>query len=114
MRCEMTCATLSLRDVMNSIIPISRFNRGEANKIFEEVSETGVKIVLKNNVPVGVLVEPGQYDKMVEMLEEYSLLIEAEHRMKDAGKSTFISEEQVMKNLGINESDLNDADVEIE
>ena len=103
-----------MKDVMNSIVPISRFNRGEANKIFEEVSETGVKIVLKNNIRVGVLVEPQHYDEMVEMLEDYSLLFEAEQRMKKAGSDGYISEEQVLAKLKIDRSDLDDVDVEIE
>ena len=37
--------------MMDSIIPISRFNDGEANKIFEEVKQTGCRIVIENNSP---------------------------------------------------------------
>jgi antitoxin StbD len=110
----MTNANLSMKHVMSSIVPITRFNRGEANKIFDEVSEAGVKVVLKNNVRVGVLVEPKQYDEMVEMLEDYSLLFEAERRMKNVDQGGFISEKQVMEDLEISESDLEDVDVEIE
>jgi antitoxin StbD len=104
---------LSMKNVMNFIVPITRFNRGEANKIFDEVNETGVKIVLKNNVRIGVLVEPRQYDKMVEMLEDYSLLFEAEQRIKEITQGDIISEKQVMENLEITESDLDDIEVEI-
>ena len=110
----MASAKLSMKNVMNSIVPITRFNRGEANKIFDEVSKTGVKIVLKNNVPVGVLVNPEQYDEMVEMLEDYSLFFEAERRMKNVEQGGMISEKQVMEDLEINESDLDCVDVEIE
>jgi antitoxin StbD len=110
----MTNSNLSMKKVMDLIVPISRFNRGEANKIFDEVSKTGVKVVLKNNVRVGVLVEPEQYDEMVEMLEDYALFFEAERRMKNVEQDGFISEKQVMEDLEISESDLDDADVEIE
>lgn len=110
----MASSNLSMKNVMDSIVPISRFNRGEASKIFEEVNETGVKVVLKNNVRVGVLVEPEQYDEMVEMLVEYSLLLEAERRMKNVEQGNIISEKQVMEDLEINESDLDHIDVEIE
>jgi antitoxin StbD len=110
----MTSANLSMKNIMNSIVPITRFNRGEANKIFNELSKTGVKIVLKNSVRVGVLVEPKQYDEMVEMLEDYSLLFEAEQRMKKGEQGGFISEKQVIEDLKISESDLDDVDVEIE
>lgn len=110
----MTNTNLSTKNVMNSIIPISRFNRGEANKIFDEVSKTGVKVVLKNNVPVGVLVEPERYDEMVEMLEDYLLFFEAERRMKNTTQADFVAEKQVMQDLEISESDFEDVDVEIE
>ena len=110
----MPIPNLSLKDVMNSIVPITRFNRGEANKIFDEVSKTGIKVVLKNNVPVGVLIEPKRYDEMVEMLEDFALFFEAERRMKNVKQSGMISEKQIMENLEISDSDLDDIDVEIE
>lgn len=106
---------LSMKKLMDQIVPISRFNKGEASKICEEVKETGVKAVLKNNVRVMMLVEPNQYDEMVELLEDYALLFEAEERMKKAEVEGFLTQEQVMKNHHITESDLdNTADVEIE
>ena len=106
---------LSIKNVMNHIIPITRFNRGEANKIFDEVKETGVKAVLKNNVRVGVIVEPEQYDEMVELLEDYALFFEAERRMKNAEKEGFLSQKQIMEIHKITEADLDNAkDVEIE
>jgi len=106
---------LSIKNIMNQIIPISRFNRGEANKIFDEVKETGVKAVLKNNIRVGVIVEPEQYDEMVELLEDYALFFEAEQRMIKAEKEGFLSQQQVMEFQEITETDLdNTEDVEIE
>lgn len=106
---------LSMKKLMNQIVPISRFNKGEASKICEEVHETGVKAVLKNNVRVMMLVEPNQYDEMVELLEDYALLFEAEERMKTTEIEGFLSQEQIMKNHNISQADLdNTADVEIE
>jgi antitoxin StbD len=75
---------LPVSGVVNSLVPISRFNKGEANKIFEEVRETGFKIVLKNNSPACVLLTPETYEQMLETIENYHLLVEAEKRMKDA------------------------------
>jgi antitoxin StbD len=105
---------LSMKEVMDRIVPITRFNRGEANKIFDELKETGVKSVLKNNIRVGVIVEPRQYDEMVELLEDYALYFEAERRMKKAEGTGFLSEKQVMDALNITESELGEADVDIE
>lgn len=105
----------SMKKLMDQIVPISRFNKGEASKICEEVKETGVKAVLKNNVRVMMLVEPNQYDEMVELLEDYALLFEAEERMKTAERDGFLTHEQVMKKHAITQADLDAApDVEIE
>lgn len=105
---------ISLKNIMDSIVPITRFNRGEANKIFEEVSEYGTKIVMKNNVPACVLIDPERYEEMVEALEEYALYLEAEKRMNSAEEESFISSEKVYEELKIREEDLDDVDVEIE
>ena len=105
---------ISINAVMNSLVPISRFNKGEANKIFEEVKETGFKIVLKNNTPACVLLTPESYEQMLETIEEYRLLMEAEKRMEVAKPEDFISQEKVLNEFGINKADLDTTDVEIE
>lgn len=103
----------SIREVMNTIVPITRFNRGEASKIFDEVSSRGVKVVLKNNDPVCVLVEPERYEAMVEALEDYALYFEAERRAAKANGNA-VSHADVMAELGIREEDLADVEVDIE
>ncbi len=105
---------ISISRIMNALVPISRFNKGEANKIFEEVHETGFKIVLKNNSPACVLLTPETYEKMLETVENYRLLLEAGERMAKAKAEDFLSTEKAMQELGIGEADLDDSDVEIE
>jgi PHD/YefM family antitoxin component YafN of YafNO toxin-antitoxin module len=104
----------SISAAMNSLVPISRFNKGEANKIFEEVRETGFKIVLKNNTPTCVLLTPEAYEQMLETIENYRLLVEAEKRLENAKEEDFIPTEQAMQELGISEADLKDVEVELE
>ena len=105
---------LSIVGMMNSMIPITRFNKGEATKIFEEVEISGMKIVVKNNKPACVLVSPAQYERLMEMLSDYMLYTEAENRMASYNPSDNISHEDLMKELGISQKDLDDVDVEIE
>lgn len=105
---------ITVSSVLNSLVPISRFNKGEASKIFEEVRETGFKIVLKNNTPACVLLKPEVYEQMLEIIEEYRLLLEAERRMENAKPEDFIPQEKVLFELGINKVDLDNTDVEIE
>ena len=38
---------MSVTGMLKTMIPISRFNKGEANKNFNEVEMTGAKIVVK-------------------------------------------------------------------
>jgi PHD/YefM family antitoxin component YafN of YafNO toxin-antitoxin module len=105
----------SFKTITDSIIPITRFNRGEANKIFDEVKKSGAKIVFKNNVPACVLVDPEAYEQMIEMLEDYALYFEAEARLENAGQTGFLSQEQILNHFGIDESELDgDIDVDIE
>lgn len=103
-----------IRNVKDSLVPISRFNKGEANKIFSEVKESGSKIVVKNNEPVCVLVEPELYDQMRETVAEYRLLLETERRVKEADSRVSIPQDRVLSALGISEEDLDNIDVEIE
>ena len=57
---------MSVMGIMNSIVPITRFNKGEANRIFDEVESSGTKIVMKNNRPARILMSPGRYEALME------------------------------------------------
>lgn len=105
---------LSVVGVMRSIVPITRFNKGEANRIFEEVEASGTKVVMKNNSPACVLMSPGRYETLMEMLSDYILQEEAEYRMAHFEPAETLNHEQVMESLGITEEDLVGIDVEIE
>lgn len=103
-----------LNNIVNSIVPISRFNKGESNKIFDEVNKSGYKIVVKNNKPVCVLITPETYQEMIELIENYKLYVEADKRMKNATDSDLISSDDVLLGLGITKDELSNMEVEIE
>lgn len=105
---------MSVVDMMNAMVPITRFNKGEAAKIFDEVETSGTKIVVKNNRPACVLVSPSQYESLMEILSDYALMAEAQKRLADNDDSENISHEAMMKELGITDADLNDIEVDIE
>ncbi len=107
-------AQVPIMNIMNSMVPISRFNKGEASKIFDEVETSGAKIVVKNNQPACVLISPAQYESLMEMLSDSILYTEAEKRMAANDDSKNLSRESVMKELGITQEELDDVDVEIE
>ena len=105
---------ISIGNVLNALVPISRFNKGEANKIFDEVNSNGFKIVVKNNKPTCILLTPEKYEDMMETIENYSLFFEAEKRMKTAGASNYISHEDMLEELKIDRAELDSVEVEIE
>lgn len=105
---------ISVSNVLNAIVPISRFNRGEANKIFDEVSQNGFKIVVKNNNPTCVLLTPERYEELVSASEDYALFLEAQSRVKDTTNDDFISSADVQRILGITHEELENAGVEID
>ena len=105
---------MSVMSVMKSIVPITRFNKGEANRIFDEVEATGTKIVMKNNRPACILMSPSQYENLMEMLSDYIMREEAEHRMAEYDPAKSLTQEEMLKELGVAAADLDDIDVEIE
>ncbi len=101
--------------LLDSLVPISRFNRGEASKIFDEVAKSGIKIVLKNNTPACVLLAPERYTELLEAIEDNALALEAAHRIKSHTDADLIDERDVLYQIGITEAELNDMeDVDLE
>ena len=100
-------------EFMRSMVPVSRFNKGEAAKIFDEVAKTGIKIAVKNNKPACVLISPDRYEALMEEIEDMQLIVEAERRISEGGPT--YSQAEVMQRLGITQVDIDAAeDVEIE
>ncbi len=58
--------TLTASKMLKSFVPISRFNKGEAGKIIEEVKRDGIKVIVKNNAPECVMITVEDYDRLVE------------------------------------------------
>lgn len=48
----------------NAIVPITRFNKGEAGKIIDEVKNEGPRIIVKNNVPECVMLSLEEYNRL--------------------------------------------------
>ena len=103
---------LNALNVLDSIIPISRFNKGEANKIFSDVKKFGTKIVVKNNIPECVLMSPQTYQQMMEEYEDAILAAEAQKRLSQ--KVQYTTHEDIMKKSELSEADLDDVEVNLE
>ena len=102
-------------NLLQSLVPISQFNKGQAAKIFDRLHSERELIVLKNNQPSAIILSPEEYTRLTEIEENYFLLLEANKRMEDNGNNKTLSFDSVMSNLGISEDELlNTEDVTIE
>lgn len=86
------------------MVSISRFNKGEASKIFGEVRKNGLKIVLKNNKREAIILSPEMYDALIDMVEDEILLKKAKARDKKGQKA--VSFQSLAKEAGITPEDM--------
>jgi len=92
-------------DILDSLVPITQFNRGQASRIFDRLHTESQLIVLKNNQPAAIILSPSEFQRLSEIEEDYTLLLEATRRLKEDSSSTS-SREEVMSELNISESEL--------
>ena len=105
----------NIASAIRDTISISLFNRGLAGKIFEEVKQTGAKVVMKNNAAECVLLAPDEYIRIMDEVNDARLLAVATERMEHFDPSTVVSAEDLYKELGITQEDLDAiGEVEIE
>ena len=95
---------------IQNTISISQFNRGLAGKIFQDVKNSGAKVVMKNNAPECVLLSPDEYVSLINEVNDARLLALAVKRMEHFNPEAIVPEEKVMKDLGITDYDLSDFD----
>lgn len=102
-------------NILHSLVPVSQFNKGHAARIFDRLHTEKELIVLKNNQPSAVILSPEEYTRLTDIEEDYYLLIEANKRLEENAEKKSISFDEVLKNLGISEEELEDTeDVNIE
>lgn len=102
-------------DVLNSLISITQFNKGQASKIFDRLRTERQLVVLKNNAPSAVILSPEEYERLAEIEEDYHLLLLAQQRIANSDMGRTVTFNDAMVDLGISETELNEAeDVEIE
>ena len=101
-------------NVLNSLVPITQFNRGQAARIFDRLHNESQLIVLKNNQPAAVILSASEFQRLSEIEEDYLLLREAMDRLS-ANTAPVTPINDVMRELGITQEELDAAeDVVIE
>ncbi len=95
-------------DLLQSLVPISQFNKGQASKIFDRLRSEKELIVLKNNQPSAIILSPEEYTRLTEIEEDYFLLLEANKRIEANGDKDTIPIDAVITDLGISKEELLD------
>ena len=75
---------VNIASAIRNTVPISLFNRGLAGKIFDEVKQSGAKVVMKNNAAECVLLSPEEYMSLIDEVNDARLLTMASERMAKA------------------------------
>ena len=92
-------------DILDSLVPITQFNRGQASNIFDRLHSESRLIVIKNNQPAAIILSPSEFQRLNEIEEDYTLLLEATRRLKEDSSPTS-SRKELMSALYISEADL--------
>lgn len=102
-------------NILQCLVPISQFNKGQASKIFDRLHSEKELIVLKNNQPSAIILSPEEYTRLTEIEEDYFLLLEANKRLEENGSKPTVPLSSVLDELGITEKELEETeDVAIE
>ena len=99
-------AMVSMAGALDSLVSISQFNKGYTSRIFDKLKEKKQMVVLKNNEPAAILLSPEEYARLAEAEEDYLLLCEALRRMEQSKYEPMLSMEEVMKELGVTQEEL--------
>lgn len=97
-------------NILQNLIPIEQFNKGQAAKIFDRLNTEKKLIVLKNGKPSAVILSPEEYERLIEIEEDYILLTEVNKRIKESQDEETVSFETIMTNLNISENEFLDVE----
>lgn len=99
---------MEVNTLLKNTVSISQFNKGQAKKIFDEVKQTGMKIVFKNNEPECVLLSPDKYIELMEEIEnalDYAMAIE-----RIESDSKIYSLDDIKDEFDVTEKDLDEVE----
>lgn len=56
---------MAKENILNNLVSITQFNKGQSSKIFERLKEEKQIVVLRNNIPTAVILSPEEYDRLL-------------------------------------------------
>ena len=102
------------KSAFSHTVSLSQFSGAQAEQIFEKLREERQLVVCNESTPIAVLLLPEEYHRLLEIEENYRLLLLAQDRL-EKNDGAMLSEADVMHRLGISETEIAQAtDLEIE
>ena len=102
------------KSAFSHTVSLSQFSGAQAEQIFERLREERQLVVCNESTPIAVLLLPEEYHRLLEIEENYRLLLLAQDRL-EKNDGAMLSEADVMHRLGISETEIAQAtDLEIE
>ena len=102
------------KSAFSHTVSLSQFSGAQAEQIFERLREERQLVVCNESTPIAVLLLPEEYYRLLEIEENYRLLLLAQDRL-EKNNGDMLSEADVMHRLGISETEIAQAtDLEIE
>ena len=102
------------KSAFSHTVSLSQFSGAQAEQIFERLREEWQLVVCNENAPIAVLLSSEEYYRLLEIEENYRLLLLAQDRLEKTN-GDMLSEADVMHRLGISETEIAQAtDLEIE
>ncbi len=95
-----------MMNIIGNAIPVSLFDQGYAEQIFEEVKRSGKKVVMKNNTAECVLLAPEEYELLVDEVNDARLMVLASERLRNESEKHLLSLEEACRELGIVQDDI--------
>lgn len=102
------------KSALSHTVSLSQFSGAQVEQIFERLQRERQLVVYTESAPIAVLLSPEEYHRLLEIEENYRLLLLAQDRM-EKNDGAMLSEADVMHRLGISETEIAQAtDLEIE
>ncbi len=95
-------------------VSINEFDKGSAAHVFDDLSKTGLKVIVKDDVPEAVILSPERYVSLIDEISDVRLLALATERMKRYDPSQTRSFAEIKKKYGVTDDDLKDCEAVIE
>ena len=94
---------INITSVIDGMFSVTDFNKGKANQIFYTVKTNKIGVVVKNNRPECILLDPEEYKRIMKKIEDSEDYALAMQRLQNSDLSRALSSQEVFGDISENE-----------